>query len=440
MSLEWLSQSSSGRMNLLVSGGARRRAVGAAALLLAGCLGQVKPSEPEKTFDGGTEGLDGGADSGGSALGRDGSTQGDDPDGSQAGHDASTVDGAIPDQTGMVHVVVAVGRGGRSTISCDDGRTWIANRIETTPTARCWGQPIGLPQSSPDYLDCDHDTGNTTGLVFHRGAFFKSIGWGTAGRTLRSTDGVDWVARNASYTDAYLGLVTHREGLAAVASPWTSISTDEGSSWKRAPQLPDTGHVRLASVSEYQGETLVMMADNGLYWGRFPLQTYQAADANPCGKPGDATKNGLVSGGSVSIIALQAGDICTSNDGGKSWTRQNIAVGLNTTPVWDGQNFYVWGRQNNNKLVMFKSPNGAAWTSAETNLSRDRWESVGVTTKGSFVATTAVWDGGYEHQKFARSDDGVTWETLPSSAFVAGHPISQFASGVVPANLYCSRS
>ena len=61
-----------------------------------------------------------------------------------------------------------------------------------------------------------------------------------------------------------------------------------------------------------------------------------------------------------------------------------------------------------------------------------------VGSQGSFVATMAVWDGRYENQQFARSDDGITWDTLPSTAFVTGHPISHFASGLVPANLYCS--
>ncbi len=386
--------------------------------------------------EGGPEELDGGADSGGSSAQLDGATGTDGFDGSQ-----SRADATVPVPEGSVSVVLAVGRGGRSTISCDDGRTWIANRIETSPATRCWGQTIGLPQSSPDYLECDHDTGNTTGLVFYRGAFFKSAGWGTSGRTLRSTDGVDWGARNADYTDTFLGLVVYSGGLAAVASPRTSVSTDEGFTWQQAPQLQSTGHVRLASASDYQGGTLVMMADNGLYGSRFPLQTYRAADPNSCDTPQDATHRGLISGGAISIITQRSGDVCTSTDGGASWSKRSIAETLRTTPVWDGHHFYVWGTlADQSKLVRFKSADGADWSAEPpvgTNLDHDRWESVGVTTLGHFVATTSVWDGGYEHQKFARSDDGITWEVLPSTAYVAGHPISQFAAGIVPANLYC---
>ena len=64
-------------------------------------------------------------------------------------------------------------------------------------------------------------------------------------------------------------------------------------------------------------------------------------------------------------------------------------------------------------------------------------EVVGTHVSGTFVATNAIWQGGYENQRFFRSDDGIKWETLPSSAFAPSHPISQFLSAVVPANTYC---
>jgi hypothetical protein len=58
---------------------------------------------------------------------------------------------------------------------------------------------------------------------------------------------------------------------------------------------------------------------------------------------------------------------------------------------------------------------------------------------GSFVGVDGIWNGGYENQRFFRSVDGDTWETLATdgSAFTPSHPISQFASGVVLANTYC---
>jgi hypothetical protein len=401
-----------------------------AVLALVGCLGQVKPSDRKSAGEGGSDELHSQERLSGGNGARNTSQMSSPGSGTQD-------TGMIPDDS--VSVVVAVGRGGRTTISCDDGRTWIQNRIETTPTARCWGQPDNkVPESSPDWIDCDHNSGNTTELLFHNGAFYKGIGWGTDGRSLRSTDGVDWVQRNPSFKQTYMNLMVVNGDFVVPVSPAPFISKDEGITWKETGKL-DASHVRNAAASKFEGGSLMMLGDKGAFWSRPPFTRFEPAASTPC-TTNEPTVKGMIASDSVALITTSAGDVCRSIDGGKSWTRSHLADGLRSNPIWDGKFFYVWGRApSNDKVVMFKSANGLDWTPTTTNVKDDIHapEPVGLTTKGTFVAVNSQWNGGYENQRFWRSTDGITWEALASSAYAASHPILKIVSGVVKKNLYC---
>jgi len=55
---------------------------------------------------------------------------------------------------------------------------------------------------------------------------------------------------------------------------------------------------------------------------------------------------------------------------------------------------------------------------------------------GALVGLSSVWLG-YEQQSFYRSTDGLSWEQLPASSFVASHPIFYITFGFAetcPAN------
>ncbi|MDX2054000.1 MAG: hypothetical protein SFV15_16480 [Polyangiaceae bacterium] len=91
---------------------------------------------------------------------------------------------------------VAVGDVGRSTISCDDGQSWVANRSDDD-ARRCWSQTNG---------DCDHDPGQARGLAFHAGQFVASFGWTNGGSTIRtSADGVNWTTVFTQADPSHLG-------------------------------------------------------------------------------------------------------------------------------------------------------------------------------------------------------------------------------------------
>lgn len=363
------------------------------------------------------------------------------------GRDAPMGADAGPIPPGMVDVTLAVGRGGRSMISCDEGRTWIENRIETEPMVRCWGQPSGAEPEfldppdntmpNPNYLECDHDEGNTTGLVFHRGAFFRSIGWGTPGRTERSVDGVTWEPPAPSFATTYLGLVGLPDALVAMGTPQPFASSDEGASWQptEATLGWGAGHVRAATSSNYGPMgSIVFVTDMGMWWSDDRGVTFHGPETPAC--DGRRFASDGPSGVGVTIVTGGDGTMCTTSDGGRTWQSQSLATSWSGNPVWNGTAFHAWGATDAG-FTHFSSTDGVTWT--RTSVASIGLGTVGTTVLGHFVGTNGVWNGGYENQRFFRSDDGDTWETLATdgSAFVPGHPISTFRSGVVAANAYC---
>lgn len=397
------------------------------ALSFAACDGATSaPTDTGPARDGGT------------SSGRDAATVG--PDGATS--DAASEPDAWTVPPGMVDVVVAVGRGGRSTISCDEGRSWIENRLETAADVRCWGQLDGAEPEfldaahtmpNPRYLECDHDEGNSTGLVFHDGAFFRAIGWGTPGRTQRSVDGVTWEVPSPSFEATYNGLVAFDDALVAMGTPQPYLSSDDGASWTASSgELGwDVGHVRAATSSSYGPMgTIVYVTDDGIGWTDDRAATFHGPDAPAC------DGRTFASGGGVTVHLGSNGSACVTSDGGRTWQTHAVASSVAAGPVWNGHAFHFWG-DGASGFAHFSSLDGVTWTSAAST--RVGVSIVGVTVAGGFVGVNEIWNGGYEHQRFFRSDDGDTWETLATdgSAFTPGHPISHFASGVVPANAYC---
>lgn len=367
-------------------------------------------------------------------------------DGGGAVSDGGALDAPIADggpiPSGMIPVVVAVGRGGRSTISCDDGRTWIENRIETAPTVRCWGQPDNaepqfldaeMTMPNPDYLECDHHTGSVTGLAFYDGAFFRSIGWGTPGRTQRSVDGVNWTEPDPAFTSTYLGLVAFDDAMVAMGTPQPYASVD-GLGWSEtAGSLGwDSGHVRSATSSSFGPMgSIVFITDMGIWYSEDRGATFHGPETPPCDGRTFASGNG------VTVFTGGDGTMCTTIDGGRTWQTQALGAGFVGNPVWNGSAFHAWGTADG-AAVHFVSADGVTWT--HTPSTSVRLGIVGTTATGAFVGINGIWNGGYENQRFFRSDDGDTWETLPTdgSAFTPSHPISHFRAGVVPANAYCT--
>ena len=70
-----------------------------------------------------------------------------------------------------------------------------------------------------------------------------------------------------------------------------------------------------------------------------------------------------------------------------------------------------------------RSTDGESWTSSPGTagvfvgpVARSR--------AGTYAAMIGGWTNWYDKQKFYRSADGLNWETLPTTAFKQGHPIT----------------
>ena len=92
-----------------------------------------------------------------------------------------------------VPVFVAQGHMGRTTVSCDLGRSWTADRSNADG-------PVCAS------MDCDHDPGAGRGVVYGDDWFFATFGWGPAGQVFRSRDGIDWTAVSEDTTYAGLAI------------------------------------------------------------------------------------------------------------------------------------------------------------------------------------------------------------------------------------------
>lgn len=380
------------------------------------------------------------------------------PDGQVSRPDAGAADATLDTSTlpdavipsGMVPVTVASGRGGRTAISCDDGQTWIEDRIETGPMVRCWGHPNGAepecldptwtrdsgvdcPDPNPNWLECDHQTNTITGLIYHDGWFIRSAGWGTPGRTQRSQDGVTWGAPVPDFERTYLGLIPLQDAVVAMGTPAPYISMDGGQTWAETEARLgwEAGHVRRATSSDFGPMgSIVFITDRGIWWSADRGVTFNGPASEPC-------DGNFASGGDVTVLSDRGGAMCTTRDGGQTWDRQGIADEILTNPVWNGTAFHVWGMAGG-EFSHFASPDGVRWERTGAG-ERVNVRVVGATLSGTLIGINGVWNGGYEAQTFYRSDDGHQWRALTAGTdFVQGHPIARFVSGVVPANEYCT--
>ena len=118
----------------------------------------------------------------------------------------------------QVAIFLAQGYAGRTTISCDDGRTWIENR-SMDDSLRCF-----------QGIDCDHHPGRAKGIVYTRGGtFVATYGWGPAGGVERSRDGVNWERTLEGTT--FGGIATEGDHVLLGAHD-VRVSEDDGETWE----------------------------------------------------------------------------------------------------------------------------------------------------------------------------------------------------------------
>lgn len=354
---------------------------------------------------------------------------------------------------GKIPIFVAQGNLGRTMISCDDGNTWVGNRswdVEGDPLVcgtkqarrctdtQCSYTVMGQCKSEP----CCYDTPDIPkGVIYGAGAFVATWGWGQPGSVRRSPNGIDWTT---THPDDTFGGVAFGGGKFVVASRAPFFSTD-GSTWtasKPADFRNNDGStmwsVRRFGYAEYQSEgrfvavasgntdrDMLVSSDGGQNWWRpTTIPSACALDVS--------TYGGIVSANGIIVIVDQHANACRSTDGGKTWSVSATgATQVLSHGVWTGKEFRFWA----DDAYMLTSTDGASWT--KTRMATPmRLGPVALGASGTFVATGSVWDG-YEKQHFFRSTDGLTWKSLPTTAFAQGHSIFYLAFGYADPSAAC---
>ena len=338
--------------------------------------------------------------------------------------DTGTADTGGTDDTGpppvtAVPVFVAQGHHGRTTISCDDGKTWIQDRSQDD-AVRCFEGD----------LDCDHEAYAGRGIAFGDGVFVLTWGWGKPGTLVRSTDANTFdvvMTETPTFAD-----VAYGAGRFIANSGTTKLSDDLGLTWADGGPLaidvntrsieyfPHGDGVYIVTGESGENRTIVRSPD-GVTW------TPASQRPPECG----TYAYGMAYGNDTIVLASGNGGICSSPDGGDTWTFNPVSAQFSSPPVWTGSEFYVY-----DGATLWRSADGAAWLSEAVTPG----VSIGALARspdGTMVATNAGWMAWYEKQQFYRSTDGKTWEVLAPGTFVGSHPINFISHGTVTPGAGC---
>ncbi len=307
--------------------------------------------------------------------------------------DARKLDPAIP--PGLVPVVVAMGPGGRSAVSCNGGRSLRINDFHKTP-------------------DDDHSANALTGLAGGIGAIVATAGWGAPGRIYYSDDAVEWTElpeTNFTKRNGSVGPSTDSNSAGFFdGTQWKAFwsrrvwASGNGSTWKETAFEPtNISHIRdveffpednflLMRVErdENGGRNFLMMTSTDLG------QTYKIWSPITTGCP--AFQWGPVAYSHGIIVAGGSGGaVCRSSDGGKTWSPVPNFAGVRAMFADRKAIYIVRGDE------ISRSEDGVMWTrvlKANAQLANGAWS----------IKTGAVVAANSNGQlQFFRSDDGITW-------------------------------
>ena len=366
---------------------------------------------------GGHAGTAGGA--GGSTGGAGGMSAGG------AGGDTSGSGGTGGEVTapppGTIPMFLAQGEAGRTLVSCDDGRSWVADQSDHGGNY-C------------DSHDCDHHPGAGRGLAWAEGWFFAAFGWGAPGAIVRSRDGVVW---EPVLEGQVFGGIAHGNGRILAAQRFSRYSDDLGETWPESGQVSISGrNVRAAAFVPHDGGLFLISASSSttseLVYSHDGL-SWQAPETLPESCARSVRLPGRIIYGNGTIVTTgEDGTICRSTDGGRHWTAKSISSRLRGGGIWNGSEFMTWDRG-----TLFRSTDGAEWTETSTVPSEVDVGVVAISDRGTLASITAGSRQEYDGQLAYRSEDGIHWEVLSGNAFSQGHPMRAMMFGYGEPSQYC---
>lgn len=407
---------------------------GIVAIVAIGCGGGGAEATSGEASSGGGGSSSSGAPTGGSSEsgeppGSSGAATGSSGGETSSGEAPTTGEGSTgattAGETGApvtdVPVFLAQGHYGRTTISCDDGHTWVQDKSQDD-AVRCFEND----------LDCDHNEFAGRGIAWGAGQFVLAWGWGKPGTLARSEDAAEFVTVMTE-TPTYADVAFGNGRFVANNSP-TRISDDGGKTWVEGGPLDININTRAIEFVPHEAGVFIVAGESGEQRAIVRSAdgvTWTPASTRPpeCG----SYTLGMAYGAGTTVMVSGSGFVCRSPDGGDTWTQVPVSGGLSSPPVWTGSEFFVY--EGN---TLHRSADGAEWSNVPLvgdNLSIGQ---VARSPEGTFVAANGGWMVWYEKQEFYRSEDGVTWETLPEGAFVGSHPIYFMAYGRVKPGAGCA--
>ncbi len=313
---------------------------------------------------------------------------------------------------------------GRLTVSCDGGRSWVAQRSDDE-SARCF-QDVG-----GGTLDCDHSPGAARGVTYGDGHFFATFGWGEPGKIMGSADGVTWERVHEGGTFGGLG---YSAGRVVAAARDALSSSDFGATWSEPVYTGLSGwNVRRAATA---GDLVVIAGDGDGDVADVLVtsdggQTFFEPEELPAGCGADIMHNGGIAyGGGTIVLVGQMGVTCASTDGGRHFKAGTVGSQVDSHVLWTGSEFMAWSYG-----TAHRSRDGLTWTSEPTTPNDLGLGAVASDGRGTLVGVRGGWMVSYEDEVFYRSADGVTWERAES--FEGSHPVIHMTFGYVEESDAC---
>jgi len=310
--------------------------------------------------------------------------------------------GDSPPPPGTVPLFVAFGHGDRTMVSCDDGKTWVANQF--------------VEDREPGDDRYSEDQMRAMGLAYDNGVFVKWLGWNGPVKISRSENGVDWtVTADRDQGWAWDGAGANGVFLYSLGRERTR-SVDGGKTWTSQKNNGiRIGHTHFLYGEAGEETRWIVYGDGKIVYSTDNGETWEAAEL-----PEDefSLRGSGAFGGGRFVIVPRFGEKgprgpyigAYSEDGGKTWQASQEVPERPRGILWDGERFLLFTSTDD---VVYESPDGKAWSRVEDVSNAKGFTAFAQSDQGTYIALES---GGGKPKEAGgesviyRSDDGLHWE------------------------------